>query len=70
MLSFNPNIPAGVVNISPAIPAEIDAINLDGVLLGSNRVNITARGKSGDISGLPAEIVRGMHNARSDGRGK
>jgi len=59
MLSFDPDIPAGVVKISPAVPDEIAEITLDGVALGSSRVTITAHGNSGSIAGLPVGIVKG-----------
>jgi glycogen debranching enzyme len=53
LLRLEPSIPDGTVTCSPVVPAAFGTLLVENLLLGGDRVSVTATGRSAEVSGLP-----------------
>jgi glycogen debranching enzyme len=57
LLRLDPCVPDGVVRLAPALPAALGTVRIEGLQLGGHRIDVTARGSRGEVTGLPPGLA-------------
>ncbi|MEH3140462.1 MAG: amylo-alpha-1,6-glucosidase [Mycobacterium kyogaense] len=69
LLQFDPDVPQGILHVSPALPARLLPLRLEGMPLASARIDIAvAVDGSVEIDGLPAGIELDTHRRHQNHR--